>query len=276
MKATDINTLEPLYSKIAFAAAFAVLSLFIGPKYAFHQPASAALNSPSSAQSLTAATQLWRIDAQSPEMKKFEKRPVHRSVYDSKTFATRQAIPLAGHTRMKSAANTHLIAKKRPHRFYHSLIEKIADQHRVDPALIKAMVRAESSYNPKALSPAGAMGLMQLMPATAKELGVSDSYDPEENLHGGIRYYKRLLKRYAGDVELALAAYNAGMGSVELFNGVPPFKETRKYIKRVKTYYDEYKDQVGTNEAGDTSNASPSDSLSLETLRLTNPVLMRV
>ena len=268
--------MKSFFLNTAFALAFLVLSLFIGPKQSFHRPASAAVNTPDSGPMLSAATHLWRIDADSPEMKRFEKRPVHPAVFDPSFFAPPKSVTLAGNTHLKAASNNYPVRPERPRSFYHSLIEKIADQHQVDPALIKAMVKAESSYNPQALSSAGAMGLMQLMPTTAEELGVSNGFDPEENLHGGIRYYKRLLKRYAGDVDLALAAYNAGMGSVDQFNGIPPFKETRQYIERVKAYYNEYRSQAGTPEGGKISEAPLSDTSSLETLQLTKPVQIRV
>ncbi|MCD6224380.1 MAG: lytic transglycosylase domain-containing protein, partial [Deltaproteobacteria bacterium] len=101
----------------------------------------------------------------------------------------------------------------------------------------------ESGYNPKALSKKGARGLMQLMPRTAKWLGVVDSFNPEHNINGGVRYLKQLLKQFDGDVELALAAYNAGSRNVRQYNGVPPFKATKFYITKVFKYYDIYKKQ---------------------------------
>ena len=123
------------------------------------------------------------------------------------------------------------------------LIFQAAKLHQVDPALIKAVIMAESGYNPKALSKKGARGLMQLMPRTAKWLGVVDSFNPEHNINGGVRYLKQLLKQFDGDVELALAAYNAGSRNVRQYNGVPPFKATKFYITKVFKYYDIYKKQ---------------------------------
>jgi hypothetical protein len=268
--------MKSFFLNTAFALAFLVLSLFIGPKQAFHRPASAAFNTHDSGLMLSTTTHLWLIDADSPEMKRFEKRPVHPAVFDPNFFAPQKSVARVANTHLEAPSNKHPVRPERPHSYYHSLIEKIADQHQVDPALIKAMVKAESSYNPQALSMAGAMGLMQLMPATAEELGVANGFDPEENLLGGIKYYKRLLKRYAGDVDLALAAYNAGMGSVDLFNGIPPFKETRQYIQRVKTYYDEYKTKADAPDADDTSDAPLPDTSSMETLQLTKPIQIRV
>jgi soluble lytic murein transglycosylase-like protein len=121
------------------------------------------------------------------------------------------------------------------------LILQAAKLHQVDPALIKAVIMAESGYNPKALSKKGAQGLMQLMPRTAQWLGVIDSFNPEHNINGGAKYLKQLLRRFDGDVELALAAYNAGSRHVRRYNGVPPFKATKFYISKVFKYYDIYK-----------------------------------
>lgn len=113
------------------------------------------------------------------------------------------------------------------------LARKVARKHEVEPRLVDSVIQVESAYNPKAVSPKGAQGLMQLIPATARRFGVTDVFRPAENIEGGVRYLKHLLERYDGNERLALAAYNAGEGAVDRYNGIPPYRETREYVERV-------------------------------------------
>lgn len=126
----------------------------------------------------------------------------------------------------------------------HPIIFHTANRYQVDPALVSAIIMAESEYNPRAVSRRGARGLMQLMPATAEELGVEDIFNPQQNIDGGVRYFKQLVNRFDGDIILALAAYNAGSRHVRHYKGVPPFKATKRYIKKVFKYYRIYKDRT--------------------------------
>jgi len=133
---------------------------------------------------------------------------------------------------------------RKAERLYRPIILRVARRHKVDPNMVKAIIMAESSFNPKAISNRGAVGLMQLMPNTAKSLGVDDAFDPEKNIKAGVLYFKKLLKEFRGDVELALAAYNAGSRKVKEYQGVPPFKTTLAYIRKVFEYYRHYRNQA--------------------------------
>jgi soluble lytic murein transglycosylase-like protein len=123
---------------------------------------------------------------------------------------------------------------------YQTLILEAAYRYKVEPAIIKAIIMAESGFNPKAISKVGARGLMQLMPRTARSLGVEDSFMPAHNIDAGVRYFKHLLDRFDGEVKLALAAYNAGSSNVRKYGGIPPFKATKFYINKVLKYYKAY------------------------------------
>jgi soluble lytic murein transglycosylase-like protein len=130
---------------------------------------------------------------------------------------------------------------------FHQIAEEKAKRHNLDPRLIKAVIKAESNWNPYAVSPKGARGLMQLMPGTASDLGVMNIFDPEENIEGGVRYLKYLLEKFNGDTTLAIAAYNAGPTRVEQTMSVPAIPETINYVRRVKNLY-----------SGDTALLSPA------------------
>lgn len=132
-----------------------------------------------------------------------------------------------------------------------TIIEPAAERHAVDPNLVAAVIWAESNGDPNAVSHKGARGLMQLMPATAQELGVVSVLDPEQNVEGGTRYLRSMLDRHGGDVSLALAAYNAGPEAVRRYGGVPPYKETRGYVDRVLEMYARRR---GMKEATDEKN----------------------
>ena len=124
---------------------------------------------------------------------------------------------------------------------FEDLIRSASGRYNVDADLVRAVIKAESDFRSNARSNKGAMGLMQLMPETARLHNVIDAYDPSENVDGGVRHLRMLLDRYQGDIELSLAAYNAGSGAVEKHGGIPPFAETREYVRRVVRLYDSYR-----------------------------------
>ena len=124
-----------------------------------------------------------------------------------------------------------------------ALIEQYSEKNGLDADFVRAVVKQESGFNENATSRCGAMGLMQLMPWTAKGLGVTNAYDPEQNVAGGTKMLSNLLKTYGGDKQLALAAYNAGGGAVKKYGGIPPYKETQNYVKNVLSIYNRYKEE---------------------------------
>jgi hypothetical protein len=162
------------------------------------------------------------------------------------TSTTAQNLPSS--SRMKTAAAPQWSTTSRPVSFagmqspverqwIDSLVDQAASRHDVDPNLVRAIIKVESNFNPHAVSRKGAVGLMQLMPGTAKSLNVSNPYDPRQNLDAGVRHFKQLLDSYHGNVELSLAAYNAGATAVQRSRGIPNFGETRNYVQRITDIY---------------------------------------
>jgi soluble lytic murein transglycosylase-like protein len=133
---------------------------------------------------------------------------------------------------------------KASNRSYLDIIRRHATSYRLEEALVKAVIKVESDYQPRVVSRKGAQGLMQLIPQTAKDLKVSNPFDPYENIRGGSEYLRMMLDLFNNDVELALAAYNSGPSTVKRYGGIPPYDETQKYVKKVKRYLDYYR-QVG-------------------------------
>jgi soluble lytic murein transglycosylase-like protein len=130
---------------------------------------------------------------------------------------------------------------------FRSTINQQAKLYKIDPALILAVIHAESHFDPQALSKTGAQGLMQLMPATAKALGVRNSFDAKQNISAGSKHLARLIRKYGGNITLVSAAYNAGEGAVKRYNGVPPFPETEIYVERVKILHQRYLTHITTS-----------------------------
>ena len=152
-------------------------------------------------------------------------------------------------TTKKAPSDTHkqmrLFHNKRcAERLFHPIIIQAASRYQVDPALVKAVIMAESSYNHLAVSKKGAIGLMQLMPKTAEYLGVKDSFNPEHNINGGVKYLKQLIRQFDNNIKLALAAYNAGSRKVRKYQGIPPIKATHYYVDKVIEYYQYYKSEM--------------------------------
>jgi soluble lytic murein transglycosylase-like protein len=154
-------------------------------------------------------------------------RPSLSSAKRARIYLPRET-PFAGQTRPAVSVDRDGVEK---------LVREAADRHRVDPALIRAVIETESNWNPIALSNKGAGGLMQLIPTTARRFGVADVFNPQQNIDGGVHYLKTLLERYNGNMDMALAAYNAGEGAVDRAHGVPSFRETRNYVQKVQNAY---------------------------------------
>ena len=147
------------------------------------------------------------------------------------------------------------------------IFQKAADTYGVDKSLLKAMAKAESEFDPNATSKSGAMGIMQLMPATAKSLGVTDAYDPEQNIMGGAKYIASLLDKYNGNVSYALAAYNAGSGNVDKYGGIPPFEETQNYVTKILGYLQNGGVEIPENRANVITDETQTDTSVTDALR---------
>jgi hypothetical protein len=145
-------------------------------------------------------------------------------------------------------------------------IDEAAARHHVDPSLVRSVVKVESNFNPNAVSSKGAMGLMQLMPSTARSLNVSNPFDPAQNVDAGVRHLRKLLDNYGGNVQLSLAAYNAGAGAVARSAGVPHFRETQNYVRRITSLYSG--GEPGTSLMGNSSLASSIERASREPVRV--------
>ncbi len=150
-----------------------------------------------------------------------------------------------------SRSDQQAVADSKPAPPYHDHIMQAAETYSVDPTLIRAIILAESSYNPRAVSERGAQGLMQLMPTTARSLGLADSFDPARNIDAGVRYFRSLMDRFNGDVKLALAAYNAGSRYVRQYGGVPPFSATQQYVKKVLHYQKKFQSEIAAQETSE-------------------------
>jgi len=160
----------------------------------------------------------------------------------ARSAATRKTPPAAGvlsrttQTRSGASAKEEAASSANLQRI-ETMIHEVSERYHVDPALVRAVVQTESNGDPQAVSRKGALGLMQLVPGTAQQMGVGDAFDPKQNLDGGVRYLRILLERYNGDLDKALAAYNAGPGAVDRAGGVPRYPETRAYVQKVTDSY---------------------------------------
>ena len=170
-----------------------------------------------------------QVDHSNPHETAIHHRPMIPSFFPDKTLGF-------------DPVKTLLTAQQQnPDRLFDLIIHEASRRHKVDSAIVRAIILTESRFNIYAISNKGARGLMQLMPVTARELGVENSFNPVQNINAGVKYFKLLLNRFDGNVRLSLAAYNAGIGKVLKYNGVPPYKDTRKYVQKVLNYHRFYK-----------------------------------
>ena len=171
--------------------------------------------------------------------------PAHADVYmfkDKQGVLTFTNVPNhTGYRRILKDSGASLGGGAATGAAFDDLISSASGRYNVDPDLIRAVIKTESDFNSNARSNKGAMGLMQLMPDTARLHNVSDAFNPNENVDGGVRHLRLLLERYQGNLELSLAAYNAGAGAVEKHGGIPPYNETREYVRKVLRFYDAFR-----------------------------------
>ena len=139
------------------------------------------------------------------------------------------------------AVMVNLTSMEKSARRYYPIILKASKKHKVDPHLITAIIVAESGFNPRAVSRVGAKGLMQLMPRTARAMGLKDAFNPEKNIDAGVKYFRKLLDRFGGNTKLALAAYNAGIARVDAHGGIPPYRQTTRFVKKVSRLHKAFK-----------------------------------
>jgi Transglycosylase SLT domain len=211
-------------------------------------PAQAGTNAPITPATDDSGHKVYVNDIETPAPKQTFRSQQNRLVYWSSTQRRWKTVPHANVQAAKSAAAEVDQYLERPtqnssqpdgltQREIDEAIDQAAARHNVDPNLVRALVKVESNFNPNAVSRKGAMGLMQLMPQTARQLNLKNPFDPQQNIDAGVRHLKQLLDNYGGDVRLSLAAYNAGSGAVARSRGVPNFAETRNYVRRITSLY---------------------------------------